>query len=87
MVEKKALLKKHGLNKPFRSWRKNKKFVVFVKDPKSGKIKTVHYGDSRYEDFTQHKDKKRRANFRARHGCSQKTDKTTAGYWACNDLW
>ena len=76
------------LNKPFKSTRKYKKKQVCVKDG-SGKVVNIHYGDNRYENFTQHKDKKRRASFRARHGCDKltKKDKATARWWACEDLW
>ncbi len=38
---------------------KNKKYkVVISKEGK--KIKTVHFGDNRYEDFTSHKDEERK---------------------------
>lgn len=76
------------LNQPFDSNRKFKKKQVCVKD-NSGKIVNIHYGDKRYEDFTQHKDKERRKSFRARHGCDKlnKGDMTTPRWWACEDLW
>ncbi len=75
------------LNKPFKSNRKFKKKQVCIK--KGNKIINIHYGDNRYSDFTKHKDKKRRKSFRARHKCDpvNKLDKTTAKYWACQDLW
>lgn len=38
-----------------------KKYMVIV----SGKI--IHFGDSRYEDFTIHKDEKRKARYINRH--------------------
>jgi hypothetical protein len=34
-----------------------------------------------------HGDDGRRANFRARHNCNEKTDRTTPGYWSCNHSW
>jgi len=34
-----------------------------------------------------HGDAGRRANFKARHNCSEKKDKLTPGYWACNWSW
>lgn len=79
--------KNRKLNKPFKSDRKFKKKQVCVKD--KGKIKNIHYGDKRYEDFTQHKDKKRRKNFRLRQKCDpiSKLNKATPRYWACQDLW
>ena len=49
------------LYKPFVSKAKNKKFSVYVL--KDGKRKLIHFGDNRYEDFTQHKDEKRRQSY------------------------
>ena len=63
-----------------------KKKTVFVKTPK-GNVKAVHFGDSSMSDYTKHKNEKRRANFRARHNCAEKKDKTKAGYWDCKHLW
>lgn len=74
------------LNQPFPSNRKFKKLQVYVRDP-NGKVVNIHFGDNRYEDYTQHKDKERRRLFRLRHGCKDATDKTTARYWACKELW
>ena len=45
-----------------KSKNKNKKYQAEV----NGK-KTVHFGDSRYEDYTQHKDSKRKENYISRH--------------------
>lgn len=68
--------------KVFDSWAKNKKKVVCVDN------KLIHFGDSRYEDYTQHKDKKRRESFRARHKCdTDKPSRNTARFWACEELW
>jgi hypothetical protein len=77
-----------NLNKPFKSNKKFKKKQVCVKDKKDN-IVNPHYGDTRYKDFTQHKDPERRKNFRKRHKCDpiSKLDKTTPKYWACQDLW
>ena len=52
------------LYKPFKSNAKNKKFSVYVM--KDGKKRLINFGDSRYQDFTQHKDEKRRASYLAR---------------------
>jgi|TARA_R110000796_G_scaffold251768_1_gene383930 hypothetical protein len=49
---------------------KNKKFTAVFshdKDGKRVKIKTSQFGDSRFEDYTQHLDKVRRKKYRARH--------------------
>lgn len=45
------------------STRKNKKWMVKRPDGKY-----VHFGDSRYEDFTQHQDEERRKQYLARSG-------------------
>lgn len=58
-----------------------------VKSCHNGEEKIIRYGARGYEDYTQHKDPERRANFRARHNCDSVKDKNTARYWACEDLW
>lgn len=87
------MLKKYGLEKPFKSWRKDKKLVVFVKD-NSGKIRTIHFGQRDYSDFTQNKDKERRrryllrsAGIRDKYGRLTKDNKLSANYWARRILW
>tara|TARA_R110002020_G_scaffold58205_2_gene159654 strand:+ start:3537 stop:4199 length:663 start_codon:yes stop_codon:yes gene_type:complete len=70
------------LNKPRRIQGGNKKFEVFVQS--GGKIKRVAFGDPNME--IRRDDPKARANFRARHNCDSKKDKTTAGYWSCR-MW
>ena len=52
--------------------------------------KTVHFGATGYEDYTIHKDEKRKASYLARH--RTKEDWTlsgvdTAGFWARHLLW
>lgn len=58
-----------------------------VKSCHDGKEKIVRYGRRGYQDYTQHHDKKRRANFRSRMGCDKPMDKNTPKYWACSRLW
>tara|TARA_R100000541_G_scaffold49952_1_gene57137 strand:- start:1404 stop:1682 length:279 start_codon:yes stop_codon:yes gene_type:complete len=79
------------LYKPFKSTSKNKKYSVFIM--KDGKRKLIHFGDSRFKDFTQHKDKQRQKSYLARaKGIKNKQgeltwkDKNTANYWAVK-LW
>jgi hypothetical protein len=67
------------LNKPTRG--DVKKFKVYVKDPSTGNIKKVNFGDPDMK--IKKSDPARRKSFRARHKCDQKKDKTTAGYWSC----
>jgi hypothetical protein len=58
-----------------------------VKSCYDGEEKIVRYGRRGYEDYTQHHDKDRRSNFRARMGCDKTMDKNTPKYWACSRLW
>jgi len=68
------------LNRPFRTPGGAKKFAVYVRG-KSGNIKKVSFGDPKMR--IRASSKARRKSFRARHKCSQKKDRTTAGYWSC----
>jgi len=81
-----------NLYEPFKSKAKNKKYSVYVL--KNNKKSLIHFGDSRYEDFTQHKDKKRQSAYLSRaKGIKNKQgeltylDKNTSNYWAVNYLW
>lgn len=67
------------LNKPKRGG--PKKYYVYVKNPKTGKIKRVTFGSTELSVKIQ--DPKRRAAFAARHRCADTKDKTSARYWAC----
>jgi hypothetical protein len=69
------------LNKPKRGG--PKKFYVYVRDPSSGNIKKVTWGDTSGLSVKMN-DPEARKSFAARHQCSTKKDKTTPGYWACN---
>jgi len=72
--------KKVELNKPKRGG--PKKFYVYVKNPKTGKVKKVSWGDTTGLSVKASKPG-RVKSFVARHKCKQKNDKTKAGYWAC----
>ena len=81
-----------GYGKPIPSDRKNKKKMVLVK--RGDKVKVVHFGHKGYEDFTQHKDKKRRKNYLTRSagiknksGQLTKNDPFSPNYWARRELW
>ena len=81
--------RKVKLNKPMRG--DVKKFKVYVKDPKTGKIKKVNFGHGgssakRKGEKTMRirkSNKKRRKSFRARHNCDNPGPKTKARYWSC----
>jgi len=72
---------KHKLNKPFRTSGGPKKFAVYVRS-KSGGVKKVTFGDPNLK--IKNSNPTRAKSFRVRHKCSQKKDRTTAGYWSCN---
>jgi hypothetical protein len=68
------------LGKPKRGG--SKKFYVYVKNPKTKKIKKVSFGDTSGLSAKINNPKARKA-FAARHDCKNKTDKTKASYWSC----
>ena len=76
--------RKVQLGKPMRG--DVKKYRVYVRDPKTGNVKKVNFGDKNME--IKRDDPKRRKSFRARHGCgtSKASDRTKARYWACR-MW
>jgi hypothetical protein len=74
--------KKVKLNSPTRS-SGPKKYKVYVKNPKTGNIKTVNFGDEKGGLKTKIDDPGARKSFVARHNCEDKNDKTKAGYWSC----
>ena len=57
------------------------KFAVYVKN-KTGGIKKITFGDSNLKVISENK--KEAKSFKTLHKCSQKKDRTTAGYWSCN---
>jgi len=68
------------LGKPHRGG--SKKFYVYVKDPKTKRIKKVSFGDTTGLRAKLNNSKARQA-FSARHNCPQKKDRTKASYWSC----
>ncbi len=70
------------LNKPKRSSGK-KKYVVYVKNPKTGNIKKIEFGDEKGGLSAKINDREAARNFAARHNCDTKTDKLSPGYWSC----
>ena len=60
-----------------------KKYYVYVKDPSTGNIKKVTWGDTTGLKVKLD-DPQARKSFAARHDCENQKDKTKAGYWACN---
>jgi hypothetical protein len=69
------------IGKPKRSSSGGKAYVVYVRDPKTKKIKTVRFGSGGLK--AKINNPKARQAFAKRHRCSEKTDKTKASYWSC----
>jgi hypothetical protein len=83
-AKKKSKKKKNPpLNKPTLNSGGGKKYKVFVRDPKTGNIKKVTFGDKKGGLKGNWNNAEARANFASRHNCAEKKDKTKAGYWAC----
>lgn len=68
------------LNQPKRGG--PKKYYVYVRDPSSGNVKKVTWGDTTGLKVKLN-DPAARKSFAARHKCDQQNDKTKAAYWAC----
>ena len=68
------------LNKPKRGG--SKAYYVYVRDPKTKKIKKVSFGSGGLR--AKIKNKEARNAFAKRHRCKDKKDRTKAGYWSCN---
>ena len=77
-VDKKK--KNPPLGKPKRGG--SKKFYVYVRNPKTKKIKKVSFGDTSGLSAKINNPEARRA-FAKRHDCANKKDKTKASYWSC----
>ena len=60
-----------------------KKYKVYVKN-KKGNVVKVNFGDPNMQ--IRRDNPEARKNFRARHNCADKKDRTKAGYWSCR-MW
>ena len=78
--KKKKEKKDPPLNKPKRGG--SKAYYVYVRDPKTKKIKKVSFGSGGLR--AKIRNPKARKAFAARHNCKNKKDRTKAGYWSCN---
>jgi len=58
-----------------------KKFKVYVRDPKTGNVKKVNFGDKTMR--IKKSNPARRKSFRARHNCDNPGPRTKARYWSC----
>ncbi len=66
---------------------KNKKWTAVFYDCNKKKVKTVHFGDNRYEDYTQHKNEIRKNAYLNRHRNENWNDFMTAGSLSRWILW
>lgn len=71
--------RKVPLGKPMRG--DVKKSKVYVRDPKTGNVKKVNFGDKNMR--IKKSIPGRRKNFRARHNCDNPGPRTKARYWSC----
>ena len=67
------------LGKPMRG--DVKKFKVYVKNPKTGKVVKVNFGDPNMR--IKKSNPERRKSFRARHNCDNPGPRWKARYWSC----
>jgi hypothetical protein len=83
VTEKKKAKKKPNkpIGKPMRDTSGGKAYKVYVKDPKTGNVKTVRFGSGGLR--AKINDPKARQAFAKRHKCSTKKDRTKASYWSC----
>jgi len=58
-----------------------KKSKVYVRNPKTGKVVKVNFGDKTMK--IKKSNPKRRKSFRARHNCANPGPRTKARYWSC----
>jgi hypothetical protein len=69
------------IGKPMRDSSGGKAYKVYVKDPKTKKIKTVRFGSGGLK--AKINDPKARQAFAKRHDCKNKKDRTKPSYWSC----
>ena len=69
------------IGKPMRDTSGGKAYKVYVKDPKTGNVKTVRFGSGGLR--AKINDSKARSAFAKRHKCSTRNDRTKASYWSC----
>ena len=77
--KKKSQKKDPPIGKPKRGG--SKAYYVYVRDPKTKKIKKVSFGSGGLR--AKINNPKARSAFAKRHRCSTKNDRTKPGYWSC----
>jgi hypothetical protein len=79
--EAKNKSKDKPIGKPMRDSSGGKAYKVYVRDPKTKKIKTVRFGSGGLR--AKINDPKARQAFAKRHDCANKKDRTKPSYWSC----
>lgn len=83
--------RKRFLNKPMPSTRRDKKMMVFVNNPKTGRVKTIHFGQRGFRSNSSPKSRKkflaRSAAIKDKRGRLTKDNRLSANYWARRILW
>jgi len=79
---KKKKKKDPPIGKPMRSSSGGKAYKVYVRDPKTKKVKTVRFGSGGLR--AKIRNPKARNAFSKRHDCPNKKDRMKASYWSCN---
>jgi hypothetical protein len=69
------------IGKPVRSTSGGKAYKVYVRDPKTKRIKTIRFGSGGLR--AKINNPKARQAFAKRHKCSTRNDRTKASYWSC----
>jgi len=75
--------RKVELGKPMRNSGGGKKYVVYVMNPSTKRVKKISFGDVHGGLTAKVSNPEARRSFAARHNCKAKKDRMTAGYWAC----
>lgn len=85
---RKGSSREQGGKQPYKLYRASgsKKYYVYVPS-KRGSMKKVSFGAKGYQDYTTHKSKARRDNYRSRHRNDRINDPYAPGFWAYHALW
>jgi len=83
--------KKVIFNKPKPSTRRDKKMMVFVCNPKTGRVNTIHFGQRGFRSNSSKMARKkflaRSAGIRDKNGRLTKDNKFKANFWTRSVLW
>ena len=64
-----------------------KKYDIYLPNPHTGRTKKVAFGAKGYSDYTKHRDRARREQYRSRHRNDRIDDPFSAGFWSWYVLW